>query len=209
MKSSLLLVTLIGGASLSGCLLRTDDFSSEQELRTEIDYYETIKKEYINFNSWNVNDTTKAIKQIVDQLEKSDNFMRLLKDKKGVVRIKIGKFTDNTKEEGFPLMDIKNELLARLGQNNNIILIEKEDNDTLLDEISYQNDGMVNKQYAKNIGKQLGADLLLFGNINLSKAMEIDKMTKNYYLTVKMTDIESGVNSFMSVYKATKKYKVE
>ena len=194
---------------LSSCLLRTDDFMSQGQLVQEMDEYEKIKKEYINVNSWDLSDTDAGINNIITQLENSDNFKQLIKQRKGKIRIKIGSFTDMTKEEGFPMEDVKNELLSRLGQNPNIILIEKEDNDSLIKEIAYQHDGAVRKNDIKNIGNQSGADLLLFGNINMSKAMKTDTLTKNYYLTIKMTDIETGVKSFMSVYKVQKKYTVE
>ena len=194
---------------LSSCLLRTDDFMSEGQLVQEMEQYEKIKKEYINVNSWDLTDTDAGMDHIISQLESSDNFKQLVLQKKGKVRIKIGNFTDMTKEEGFPMEDVKNELLSRLGQNPNIILIEKEDNDSLIKEIAYQHDGAVKKNDIKNIGNQSGADLLLFGNVNMSKAMKTDTLTKNYYLTIKMTDIETGIKSFMSVYKVQKKYTVQ
>ena len=193
--------------ALTGCVLRNDGFG-DADVRENIKKYGKIKKEYISINSWGFNDTKNSIKQVMNTIKENKRFNEILR-KKGVVKIKLGNFYDNTKEDGFPIEDIKNELFATISNDGRFILIEKEDSDVLLKEIAYIQDGNVKNSDKKNIGKQSGADLLIFGQANVSKTMELTNLTKNYFFTFKITDIETGERLLMSVYKMSKKYTIE
>ncbi len=193
--------------ALTGCVLRNDGFG-DADVRENIKKYGKIKKEYISINSWGFNDTKNSIKQVMNTIKENKRFNEILR-KKGVVKIKLGNFYDNTKEDGFPIEDIKNELFATISNDGRFILIEKEDSDVLLKEIAYTQDGNVKNSDKKNIGKQSGADLLIFGQANVSKTMELTNLTKNYFFTFKITDIETGERLLMSVYKMSKKYTIE
>ena len=190
---------------LSGCVLRQDDFYALD--KSEIKSSGKIKRDYISLNSWNVEDTKASVAQIMKKMSSNKRFNEILK-KRGVVKVKLGFFRDRTQETGFQIDDIKNELLAEISNNDNIVLIE-EDNDSLVKELSYQQDGMVKKSDRKNIGHQSGADLLIFGDVSISKAVELSNITKNYFATFRISDIQSGERLMMSVYKTTKKYTIE
>ena len=191
----------------SGCVLRNDGFGNA-DVRENIKKYGKIKKEYISINSWSFDDTKNSVKQVMNTIRGNKRINEILR-KKGVVKIKLGNFYDNTKEDGFPIEDIKNELFATISNDERFILIEKEDSDVLLKEIAYTQDGNVKNSDKKNIGKQSGADLLIFGQANVSKTMELTDLTKNYFFTFKITDIETGERLLMSVYKMSKKYTIE
>ena len=192
---------------ISGCVLRSDGLGDGNTMEL-IKNYGKIKKEYISINSWSVDDTQKSVQHVMQKIRNNKRFNEILKQK-GVVKIKLGNFTDNTKEEGFPIEDVKNELFSEIGNDERFILIEKEDSASLLKEISYSQDGNVKKSDKKNIGNQYGADLLLFGQANVSKTMELMELTKNYVFTFKITEVETGERLLMDVYKMSKKYTVE
>ena len=191
----------------SGCVLRNDGFGNA-DVRENIKKYGKIKKEYISINSWSFDDTKNSVKQVMNTIRGNKRINEILR-KKGVVKIKLGNFYDNTKEDGFPIEDIKNELFATISNDERFILIEKEDSDVLLKEVAYTQDGNVKDSDKKNIGKQFGADLLIFGQANVSKTMELTNLTKNYFFTFKITDIETGERLLMNVYKMSKNYTIE
>ena len=191
----------------SGCVLRNDGFGNA-DVRENIKKYGKIKKEYISINSWSFDDTKNSVKQVMNTIRGNKRINEILR-KKGVVKIKLGNFYDNTKEDGFPIEDIKNELFATISNDERFILIEKEDSDVLLKEVAYTQDGNVKDSDKKNIGKQFGADLLIVGQANVSKTMELTNLTKNYFFTFKITDIETGERLLMNVYKMSKNYTIE
>ena len=65
--------------------------------------------------------------------------------------------------------------------------------DKVLKEITYQNDGMVDPSTVKKVGKQIGADLMIFGNIYMKAETRDGKTIKQYTVNLRMTDIEKGI----------------
>ena len=63
----------------------------------------------------------------------------------------------------------------------------------ILNEITYQNDGMVDPATAKQVGRQTGADLIIFGNVFMKPQSRDGKTIKQYSVNLRMTDIERGV----------------
>ena len=52
---------------------------------------------------------------------------------------------------------------------------------------------MVDPRSAKQVGRQTGADLIIFGNIYMRPASRDGKTIKQYSINVRMTDIERGI----------------
>ena len=63
---------------------------------------------------------------------------------------------------------------------------------------------MVDQKDIKSIGKQAGADLLIFGNINMKPEILDGKTLKEYSVNIRMTDIKTGVEVMRARYKNTK-----
>jgi hypothetical protein len=58
-------------------------------------------------------------------------------------------------------------MLNEFSKTGEFILIDAAQRDAILKEVTYQNDGAVDPAQAKNIGKQSGADILVFGDIRM------------------------------------------
>ena len=56
----------------------------------------------------------------------------------------------------------------------------------------------------KKIGKSSGADLIVFGNINMNPKTFMGKTTKDYSVNIRITDIESGEEVARTRYKLSK-----
>jgi hypothetical protein len=63
---------------------------------------------------------------------------------------------------------------------------------------------MVDPKTAKKVGKQTGADLMIFGNIYMKPESRDGKTIKQYALNLRITDIEKGVEIFRSRVKLSK-----
>jgi hypothetical protein len=74
-----------------------------------------------------------------------------------------------------------------------------------LKEIQYQNDGMVDANQAKKIGKQFGADLLVFGSVRMQPESRDGKTIKQFSVNLRMTNLESSEEVLRIRYK-TQKY---
>ena len=80
--------------------------------------------------------------------------------------------------------------------------------EAILNEINYQNGDMVSEETRKEVGKQTGADLIIFGNVYMKPASRDGKTIKQYSINIRMTDIEKGVE-VMRVRTKLSKYSEE
>ena len=63
---------------------------------------------------------------------------------------------------------------------------------------------MVDPKDVKSIGKQAGADLLIFGSVNMKPEMLAGKTLKEYSVNIRLTDISTGVEVMRTRYKISK-----
>ena len=99
--------------------------------------------------------------------------------------------------------DSSNTTIAT-GESGNFILVDAAAREIILKEITYQNDGMVDPNTAKKVGKQTGADLIIFGNVYMKPESRDGKTIKQYSINLRMTDIEKGVEVFRGRAKTSK-----
>ena len=71
-------------------------------------------------------------------------------------------------------------------------LIDAAARDRILKEIQYQNEGMVKQSDIQKIGKQTGAELLIFGAVRMNPKTFKGKTIKEYTVNMRFTDITSG-----------------
>ncbi|MDB9786707.1 penicillin-binding protein activator LpoB [Bacteriovoracaceae bacterium] len=155
-------------------------------------------------DKWVAQDTTNVVKDVLKQIDKHRGFKRYLAKNGGVPKVFIGEIQNLTSEAYFPINDINDELLNELSASGNFILIDANARDKILGEITYQNDGMVDPNTAKNIGKQTGADIMIFGNIYMKPETRSGKTIKEYRVNVRMTDIEKAVEVMRARAKLSK-----
>jgi hypothetical protein len=79
-----------------------------------------------------------------------------------------------------------------MSNSDHFTLIDASKRDALLKEITYQNDGMVDPKQAKKVGKQSGADVMIFGDINMKPETRDGKTIKTYTVNLRLTEIETS-----------------
>jgi hypothetical protein len=108
------------------------------------------------------------------------------------IKMFVGEIRNNTAEAYFPIKDLEDALLEKISNSDQFTLIDASRRDALLKEITYQNDGMVDPSQAKKVGKQSGADLMIFGDINMKPETRNGKTIKTYTVNLRLTDIQSA-----------------
>ena len=83
-------------------------------------------------------------------------------------------------------------------------LVDTANREAILKEITFQNDGMVDSKQAKRIGRQSGADLAIFGSINMTPKTLNGKTIKNYSANFRITELETSDIIWMGSYDVSK-----
>jgi len=162
------------------------------------------KAMYITDN-WLATDTKNAVNETLKQIYNSKKYKDYIKKMKGKQpKLFIAEIQNNTSEAYFPIQDLNDEMLMEISNGNDFILIDDKARDKILDEIQYQNDGMVEQNDIKTIGKQSGADVMIFGNVNMKPEMLEGKTIKEYSVNIRMTDILTGNEIVRSRYQLSK-----
>jgi uncharacterized protein (TIGR02722 family) len=145
-------------------------------------------------DNWVAQDTENAIKKILEQMKRHKGFQRYIKRYgQGVPKLFVAEVQNSTSEAYFPIQDMNDEFLTELSISGDFVLVDAAARDAILDELTYQNDGMVSPDTAKAVGKQIGADLMIFGNVYMKPEKRDGKTVKQYSVNIRMTDIERGV----------------
>lgn len=155
-------------------------------------------------DKWVARDTEISVSKILKQIEKHKGFQRYLAKLGKQPKVFISEVQNITSNPYFPIGDFNDELLTEFSMSGDYVLIDAAARDRLLKEIQYQNDGMVDPSQIKSIGKQAGADLLIFGAIRMSPKQRGGKTIKEYSVNIRMTDIERGVEVLRTRVKVNK-----
>jgi len=155
-------------------------------------------------DKWVARDTEITVKDILKQIEQHKGFQKFLARFKGTPKIFISEVQNVTSEPYFPIDDLNDELLNEFSAAGSFVLIDAAAREKLLKEIQYQNDGMVDPKEAKSIGKQSGADLLVFGAVRMDPKSRDGKTIKEYSVNMRMTDLEKGIEVLRTRSKVNK-----
>lgn len=172
-----------------------------------VDSEESDKRAMEISDKWNQTDSERVVKKLVLGINKNISFSKY-KSQKRKPKIFIGEIQNLTSEAYFPIRDLNDELLTEFHNSGEYILIDASSRQAILDELTYQNDGMVDERQVKQIGKQAGADLIIFGNVYMHQATRKGKTIKQYSVNLRMTDIETGIE-VVRVRTKTSKYSVQ
>jgi len=161
-------------------------------------------------DNWVLRDTQKVIDDVMVTLEEHRGFRRYLSELGRTPTIFVGEVKNMTSEAYYPIQEINDELLNRLSGSGDFILVDAAARESILAEITYQNDGMVDSQTAKRVGRQTGADLMIFGNVHMRPETRDGRTIKQYSVNLRMTDIERAVEvlrarTSLSKYSVQKK----
>ncbi len=144
-------------------------------------------------DNWVDGDTIRVISGSMKQVVAHKRFQEF-KARFAAKRIKlfVGEIRNNTSESYFPVKDLEDALLEQISNSDEFTLIDASRRDSLLKEITYQNDGMVDPGQAKKIGRQSGADVMIFGDINMKPESRNGKTIKTYSVNLRLTEIQSS-----------------
>ncbi len=142
-------------------------------------------------DNWMLADTTQAVTDIVKQIKAHPGFGKM-KARHQTPKIFIAEVQNQTSEAYFPIGDLNDELLNELSLSGEYELVDQAAREKILGEITYQNDGMVDPATVKKIGKQTGADVMIFGNVYMKPEKRDGKTIKEYSVNMRMTDIEKA-----------------
>lgn len=155
-------------------------------------------------DKWVQRDTEKVVSEVVDVITQHKGFKRYLMQHGKTPALFIGEVKNLTSEAYFPINDINDELLNELSASGDFVLVDAAAREKILAEITYQNDGMVDPATAKQVGRQTGADLIIFGNVYMKPETRDGKTIKQYSINIRMTDIEKGIEVMRARSKLSK-----
>jgi penicillin-binding protein activator len=156
-------------------------------------------------DNWLAKDTEQAIAFVMKKVGKHKGFKKWLRRYKGgEPKLFIAEVQNRTAEAYFPIDDMNEEFLNALSESGDFVLIDQGARDNILKEMTYQNDGMVDPSTAKSVGKQTGADLMIFGSVYMKPERRKGKTIKQYSVNIRMTDIEKGTEVFRARTKVHK-----
>jgi uncharacterized protein (TIGR02722 family) len=128
---------------------------------------------------------------LVDSLLTTEHIVSLLKGKRPVL------FIDGIKNKTSEHIDtesITDTISTKLISTGKFRFIDMTKVESVKKQYDYQNkSGLVNEETSVKVGRQIGADYMLYGNI--SSIVKRAKSTKDIYMkiTLKLMDIESGI----------------
>ncbi len=145
-------------------------------------------------DNWVAADTTKVVQDILKQLQTHKGYQRGMSKFSGKPpALFIGEVQNETSAPYFPISEINDELLNEFSASGEFQLVDVQARSSLLKEITYQNDGMVDSATVKEIGRQTGADWIIFGSVYMKPEKRDGKTIKEYSVNLRMTDIQSGL----------------
>ena len=179
------------GAALGLSILLTPGCSSFKAQR--VDDSKADEKAMEITDNWVDGDTIRVIDGSMKQIYAHKRFLEFQSKFAGKrIKLFVGEIRNNTTESYFPVKDLEDALLEQMSNSDQFALIDASRRDNLLKEITYQNDGMVDPAQAKKIGKQSGADVMIFGDINMKPETRDGKTIKTYTVNLHLTDIETA-----------------
>jgi uncharacterized protein (TIGR02722 family) len=147
-------------------------------------------------DNWMSEDTRRSVETLLKQMQKHKGYQRLMGKFKGTPKVFIAEVQNNTSEAYFPINDFNDEFLYQISASGEFQLVDAKAREKILEEITYQNDGMVDPNQAKQIGKQLGADFMIFGNVYMKPEKRDGKTLKEYSVNLRMTNVETAGEVF-------------
>lgn len=155
-------------------------------------------------DDWLVTDTENTVKAIMEKLDTNKSYQKWLRQLGHEPKVFIAEIQNDTNDAYFPLGDISDALLEALSESGDYVLIDAAARERLLKEIHYQNDGMVKSEDIKKIGRQTGAEALIFGRAFVRPATRNGKTIKEFTINLRITDLEKGIEIGRVRYQTSK-----
>lgn len=143
-------------------------------------------------DEWLLTDTQNTVAGIMQKMDTNRGFRAYMNELGHRPKLFIAEVQNETSEAYFPVDDLNDELLTQMSETGEFRLIDAAARNRILKEIQYQNEGMVKPSDIQKIGKQTGAELLIFGAIRMNPKTFKGKTIKEYTVNIRFTDITSG-----------------
>lgn len=189
------LLVMTAVLTLSGC----GSFKAER-----VDNKTSDEKALKITDQWLQADTEQVIRDTMKEMNEHKGLRRYMMENGKNLKMFVGEVQNLTSEAYFPINDLNDELLNEISKEGDFTLVDAAARENILKEITYQNDGMVDPKTAKKVGKQTGADLMIFGNVYMKPETRDGKTIKQYSINLRITDIEKGVEIFRTRTKLSK-----
>ncbi len=176
----LYLTLLLSLLSCGGFQAKRVDANESDELALEIT------------DKWVAKDTETTVADVMKQISNHKGFKKYLRNLGREPKLFISEIQNDTQNAYFPIEDFNDELLTKMSESGDYVLIDQAAREKILEEVTYQHDGMVDPKDIKKIGKQSGADLLIFGAIRMRPKSRDGKTIKEYSVNVRLTDLEKA-----------------
>jgi uncharacterized protein (TIGR02722 family) len=152
---------------------------------------------------YNESDMKIMADSLVDSLMKHS----IIIDAKKAPVFQVEKVVNGTSEH-IDMLSLTDKIRTALIKSGKVQFHDKGERDTLSEEYKYQNkSGNVSKETAKARGYQVGSDYMLSGNFS-SNVQELGAKKVIYYkLTLKATDIKTGIISWTDEKEVKKLFK--
>jgi len=147
-------------------------------------------------DNWMGEDTRIAVTELIKKMQSHKGFKRAMTKYRGEPKVFIAEVQNTTSEAYFPIDDLNDEFLNEISATGEFVLVDNKARESVLKEITYQNDGMVDPATSKQIGKQIGADFMIFGNVYMKPEKRNGKTIKEYSVNLRMTNIETATEVF-------------
>ena len=155
-------------------------------------------------DKWVTRDTENAVRDTLKKMQAHKGFKRYMGKLGRQPKVFIAEVQNMTANAYFPIDDMNDELLDEFSASGDFVLIDAASRENILKEITYQNGGMVDPRQVKQIGRQAGADLLIFGAVRMKPASRDGKTIKQYSVNLRMTDLERGIEVLRTRVKVNK-----
>ena len=155
-------------------------------------------------DEWVATDTNLAVKSILKKLLNHRRYQEYLDTKNNTPKLMVGIIENQTSEDNFPITALNNKLVNDIFESGDFNLISAKDRERVLNEIKFQNSGLVKESEMKKIGRMSGADLLMSGEVVMQDKILKGRTLKEYSLTIRLVDIESGEEVARALYETTK-----
>lgn len=151
-------------------------------------YDEDVNSENLLTDRWSETDMQVAVRDLVGS---AMNHNAIANAKRPPI-VMVTKLQNKTSEH-IDTQSITDMVTVELTNSGKVQFVDKAARDEIADEYEYQDSGMVGRETQKGKGKQVGADLILRGDID-SIVQEVGKDKSVYYkITLKLTNLSTGL----------------
>jgi uncharacterized protein (TIGR02722 family) len=156
----------------------------------EGEYSDPAKTEILD-DKWNDSDARKTAQILVDSVLGKPWITEYQKANKGERPVVIVDDIENRTDEHIDTKALTEAIQNALVESRRVRFLNAESRQKILNEIKYQQSGVVDSKSAKNTGKQIGADFLMGGAISSIVSAQNKVKSVTYQTKLQMTNIET------------------